>query len=273
MTPQLIRTRKLLLVEDNSGDAELVAHMLENPDGEVYEISRATHLAEAIEGLRAAGVDVVLLDLDLPDSSGAKSVEALRLAAGAVPIVVLTGTDDESVANAAMKAGAHDYLTKEEFTSRNLRRVIGYAIARMRELQLNQLQESLDGYRSLSSSAQGTLVTAALAGSGAVSLRKPETFEALVRDYLVLLQPYLARLSDRIEPKRSEMEKIVTTLGDVSGGPRDLIDMHVAALDRAVAQDDTLHSRSLVYEARLLALEMMGLLVDYYRVGHRRRFL
>ena len=65
----------------------------------------------------------------------------------------------------------------------------------------------------------------------------------------------------------------VTELGDLGGGPRDLLDMHVAALDRALALYQDPHARAIVYESRLLALQMMGLLVDYYRVGHRRRTL
>ena len=65
---------------------------------------------------------------------------------------------------------------------------------------------------------------------------------------------------------------MVTQLGDASGGPRDLLDVHVAALDQAMALFTDAHASTLVFEARLMALEMMGLLVDYYRVGLRRRF-
>jgi hypothetical protein len=67
------------------------------------------------------------------------------------------------------------------------------------------------------------------------------------------------------------MEQVLTCLGDMDAGPRDLLDVHVAALDQAVDGQSSERARTLVVEGRLLALEMMGLLVDYYRVGLRRR--
>jgi hypothetical protein len=69
------------------------------------------------------------------------------------------------------------------------------------------------------------------------------------------------------------MELVIAALRAANGGPRDLLDVHLAALESALARNGETHGRSVVFEARLLALEMMGLLVDYYRVGHRRRFV
>jgi DNA-binding response OmpR family regulator len=189
-----------------------------------------------------------------------------------IPIVVLTGRDDEDLALACIDAGAQDFLPKSEIHAQNLKRAIGYAATRIREMQLHELQETLGRYRALSSSTMTTSVTADLAGSGAVSMRKPDVFEAAVAAYFGLLEPYLLREADRIRAPRTDMECIITALGDAGAGPRDLVDVHVTALDRALALYDDPHSRTVVFEARLLALEMMGLLVDFYRVGHRRLF-
>lgn len=268
-----VQTRVLLLVEDNPGDAELVSDLLADASREHYQIVHVPSLATALEALRTRPVDVIVLDLHLPDCVGIDSVKTIREHGGAAPIVVLTGSNDEQLALACIDAGAQDYLSKSEARAPNLKRAIGYAITRLRESQVRELQATLDRYRELSSATQSTSVTAALAGSGAVAIRSPETFDGLVKDYFALLEPYLARNVERIELPREVMEWIVTALGDAGGGPRDLLDIHVAALDRAIARADNPHSWSIVFEARLLALEMMGLLVDYYRVGHRRRFV
>jgi hypothetical protein len=123
----------------------------------------------------------------------------------------------------------------------------------------------------MTSAGQSTTVTAALSGTGAVSIRSPATYSAIVQSYFGLLEPYLLCEREQVVAPRETMERIITTLGDAAGGPRDLLEVHVAALDRALSLFDDPHSRTIVFEARLLAVEMMGLLVDYYRVGLRRR--
>ncbi len=272
MTPVSAPLRTLLLVEDNPGDAQLVSEMLVQAEREHYEVVHVSLMSLAQDALRSKDVDVVVLDLRLPDCEGIDAVRAVREVERDVPIVVLTGSDDEQLAMACIDAGAQDYLPKTEVRPQALRRAIGYAITRIRELQMRRLEETLANYRTLSSSAQRTVVTASLAGSGAVALRSPEAFASLVRSYYVLIEPYLLREAERVEAPAAAKEVIVTALGEVNGGPRDLLDVHLAVLDQALALHPGLHARSIVFESRLLALEMMGLLVDFYRVGHRRRF-
>jgi CheY-like chemotaxis protein len=229
-------------------------------------------MAMALDALRSTDVDVVVLDLRLPDCEGIDTVRAVREIEREVPIVVLTGSDDEKLAIACIDAGAQDYLPKTEVRPQALRRAIGYAITRIRDAQVRRLEETLASYRTLSSATQRTVVTAALAGSGAVAHRNPEAFEAIVRSYYGLIEPYMLREAELVDAPQAAKEVIVTALGEVNGGPRDLLDMHLATLDRALALHQGPHARSIVFESRLLALEMMGLLVDFYRVGHRRRF-
>jgi len=264
--------RVLLLVEDSPGDAMLVEEMLSEAAWSGFIIRHVPRLADAVDELQHNAIDVVVLDLRLPDCSGLETIRRIRSVADQIPIVVLTGSDDDALAQSCIDAGAQDYLAKSEARSRNFRRAVGYAITRVREAQLAELRASLEGYRSLSSSAQSTTVTAGLAGTGPISLRHPAIFARIVREYLGLLEPYLARATTRVVAPREDQERIITLIGDAGGGPRDFLDVHVAALDQAVSRKDDALARSLVFEARLLALEMMGLLVDYYRVGQRRRF-
>lgn len=272
MKSPLSGTRILLLVEDSPGDADMVKSLLAESHRDTFMVMHSPMLGEALRMLESTEVDVVVLDLGLPDAAGVDTVKAVRALRGQVPIVVLTGSDDEELALACIDAGAQDYLPKGEVTARNLKRAIGYSITRLREAQLREMEETLAGYRAMSSSTQGTTITAALAKSGAIAVSNPDAYARIVHDYYALLEPYLLREADRVQAPRPVAEQLITAIGDHGGGPRDLLDVHIAAIDQALQLFDDPHSRSIVFEARLLALEMMGLLVDYYRVGQRRRF-
>ncbi|OKH88269.1 response regulator [Thalassospira sp. TSL5-1] len=141
---------RILLVEDNPGDAFLVQTLLEEA-GETFDIEHRTSLAGAMELLSAPSqekwFDVVLLDLTLPDSSGVQTISRIRDADSRVPIVVLTGHKDEELAFDALQHGAEDYLTKEFPDGRMIRRSIRYAIERSRSEQA--LKESEERYRKL----------------------------------------------------------------------------------------------------------------------------
>lgn len=124
----------ILVVEDDPGDFGLVraylrlAGLATDSGGE--RIIWAKTLAE---GSREAGLnrfDIVLLDLSLPDSSGIATVQAMRAALPEAPIVVLTGQDDNELADAALQAGAQDYLVKGQFENDALKRAVRHAILR-----------------------------------------------------------------------------------------------------------------------------------------------
>lgn len=273
MPPPAMPQTCVLLVEDNPADADLVEELLEQASegAERYSLVRSARLSDAIEKLRSQPIDVVLLDLRLPDGAGVSSVHAIRAVNQQIPIVVLTGTDDEQLATSCISAGAQDYLCKGDIKPIPLRRSLGYAISRLREAQLREISATLSGFRALSNQTSRTSVTAALAGTGAVRFRYPSGFSELVQAYAQLLALYCDDSLSRLEKPREAMERVVTALGDSGAGPRDLIDVHVTALDQAIATAKDRRANALMYEGRLLALEMMGLLVDYYRVGLRRQ--
>lgn len=274
MAVEVPTTRIVLLVEDNPADAGIVQELLaEAGSSHHYKVLQVARVSEAVEKLEHIKTDVILLDLRLPDASGVQTVSEVRKASRETPIVVLTGVDDEELAMSCLDAGAQDYLSKGEIGTKALRRAIGYAITRIREAQVRELQQLLHSYRALSSSTSATSVTSTLAGSGALRDRRPAVFQDLVREYLSLLDPYLDHLVTKNDKPRQKMEIVVTRLGELTGGPRDLLDIHVAALDKTIRGDTSERERSFAVEGRLLALEMMGILVDFYRVGLRRRFV
>ncbi len=137
----------LLLIEDNAPDARLFEVQLQEAAayGLQARLCHAPNLAEGIERLRAGGIDVVLLDLDLPESRGLATVQRLCTGVSRLPpLVVLSGLNDEDVAVQALQAGAQDYLVKGRFEPGALARTIRYAIGRHQAEQVlkNELERS-----------------------------------------------------------------------------------------------------------------------------------
>jgi DNA-binding NarL/FixJ family response regulator/multidrug resistance efflux pump len=125
---------KVLLVEDNPGDATLVEHKLNTWGSENIELAHADRLSSGLEQLDGDQYDAVLLDLSLPDSQGLETLEKAREHAKETPIVILSGNDDDKTALMAVQQGAQDYLIKDQMDAENLKRSIQYAIARQVEL-------------------------------------------------------------------------------------------------------------------------------------------
>lgn len=125
-------TIRLLLVEDNPADADLVADLLEEARAASFELSRAGRLSEALDELDRQVADCLLLDLGLPDAQGMEAVVSIRSAHPNIPIVVLTGRDDEQTGIQALREGAQDYLVKGRVDGDAIGRAIRYSIERKR---------------------------------------------------------------------------------------------------------------------------------------------
>lgn len=121
---------KILLVEDNPGDARLLKEYLVEPEGVEFEMTHVERLNAALEKLTKVHFDIVLLDLILPDSRGLETFLKIHSHNEAVPIVVLSGIYDESLAVKAVHEGAQDYLVKGQVNSSMLIRALRYAIER-----------------------------------------------------------------------------------------------------------------------------------------------
>jgi diguanylate cyclase (GGDEF)-like protein/PAS domain S-box-containing protein len=133
----------VLLVEDNRGDARLLQEMFSEETSQASTLIHVESMSEAEEYLGGHDVDVVLLDLGLPDAQGLGALRRARAAAPRVPVVVLTGMDDESLAAQALQEGAQDYLVKgrivggSDVETRGLLRALRYAVER------NVMEEAL----------------------------------------------------------------------------------------------------------------------------------
>jgi CheY-like chemotaxis protein len=133
MKPEVIR---ILLVEDNPGDIRLVRETLvEANSGEmafVFDLAHAEYLKQALALLAQERFDLILLDLSLPDSQGLETICHIVNNAPTLPVVVMTGLDDQVLALQAVQAGAQDYLIKGQVDKHLFTRTIHYSIERKR---------------------------------------------------------------------------------------------------------------------------------------------
>ncbi len=153
---------RVLLIEDNPGDARLIQEMLRDTEelaqrvspgdaaGGAPEIVRETRLEEGLATAETEPTDIVLLDLNLPDSEGLATLETVHEETGGTPIVVLTGVRDQQVGVKAIQRGAQDFLVKDEVTSELLVRTIHHAIERAhQERKRRQQREQLEALNRL----------------------------------------------------------------------------------------------------------------------------
>lgn len=143
----------VLLIEDDDAEARVFQAMLAQQAEPAFAVEHVGTLRAGVERLARGRIEVILLDLALPDSQGLNTFEQLHRAIPATPIVILTGIDDKVLALDAMRKGAQDYLVKGRLDGDLLSRVIRYAIERKRNEaalkrerdQLQQLNKLLMG--------------------------------------------------------------------------------------------------------------------------------
>lgn len=125
-------TIRILLIEDNPGNSLLIQEFLADSPGVHFDLVRADQLSAGLKRLDRGGIDLVLLDLALPDSRGLATFRQVRDHAAAVPVVILSGVQDDTLAMQAVREGAQDYLVKGSIKGHSLVRVIRYTFERHR---------------------------------------------------------------------------------------------------------------------------------------------
>src|ERR1700754_753566 len=126
---------RLLIVEDDPASALLLRQLLESATEPRFAIRHVTTASEACRTVQAGGIDVVLLDLGLPDAKDLQALSKLEECLHEIPVIVLTGHGDETLAKDALHQGAEDYLFKGSFDRGSLLRAIRYAVERHRSVR------------------------------------------------------------------------------------------------------------------------------------------
>ena len=202
---------QVLVVEDNPGDARLLREMFRKEMPGSFELTHLKCMSDAETHLAKGGVDIVLLDMGLPDAHGLDGVRRSLAAAPGVLVIVLTGLDDEALAAEAMKAGAQDYLVKDQIENRALPRVLRHAMerrhldGRLRDQQFYTrclVESNIDAF--MTTDARGTLTDVN---------RRMESLTGCTRDELIGA-PFQNYFSD---PARAEEGfRRVLSLGKVT---------------------------------------------------------
>ena len=142
---------RILIIEGNPADAGFIHEMLPQAGPLRFQVESVRKLSEALTRLEQKDIDLVLLNLVLPDSQGLQTFHTLQKAAPEVPVIVLAGNDDHELAITAVQDGAQDYLVKGQVSVRPLIRAVRYALARQKaaavvrqsELKFRTLVESI----------------------------------------------------------------------------------------------------------------------------------
>ena len=142
----LVSIKTVLLIEDNAGDARLLREMFNEQTSHDTKLVHVECMGEAENYLAQHAVDMIFLDLGLPDAQGMEALRRAHVAAPRAPLMVLTGLDDESLAAQALQEGAQDYLIKGQIETRPLLRAMRYATERKRaEERLQEYEKAVEG--------------------------------------------------------------------------------------------------------------------------------
>ncbi|MGA8431319.1 MAG: hybrid sensor histidine kinase/response regulator [Candidatus Sulfotelmatobacter sp.] len=223
-------TTHVLLIEDNPGDADLVRLRLVEAKRPV-EVNCVSRLSDGLASLMKDQPSVVLLDLNLPDCHGAETFRKVLEKAPNVPIVILSGQDDESLAVKAVHQGVQDYLVKGDFTSKHLERAMRYAVERqalVRSLEISRKQQVEFKNRFLSHVSH--------------ELRTPLT---CIHQYVTIL---IDGLAGPVAPEQSDhLKTILKSVNQLHAMIRDLLEATRAETGkmrvelRCVALDELIH--------------------------------
>ena len=136
---------RVLLVEDNTVNARFAEAMLSRVEDQAFQVQRSETLLATLSLLAHDAFDVALVDLNLPDSQGLETFRTIQRHAPSLPIIILTGMEDESAALGAVAAGAQDFLAKGSLNKDSLIRALNYAIVRSRRRPDAQMEKSAKG--------------------------------------------------------------------------------------------------------------------------------
>ena len=262
----------VLIVEDSPVDLTMTRELLLTMPDVSVRLDEASTMARALALLDANRYDVVLLDLNLPDSRGHETLASMTRHADRAPFIVTTGLGDVTLALKAVQMGAQDYLVKGRYDGDLLARSIRYALERRRlQAQVEAGRVKARGERELAflerlSNDSMTSVTARLLD--VVSLREslPEKFQEFVAEYGIVLDQ---GVEQRIYKINHDVTKALRLLADrlafVKAGPRDVIEIHSQALKARSETANYAKFGAYLEEARLVVLELMGDLMAIYR--------
>lgn len=253
-------------IEDHDPDAHLLKHALEVGRIAIDHFYRATDLAGLAQMLDVHTVDLILLDLGLPDSAGVDTVVHARELAGNLPIIVLTGSEQNGVE--AIASGADDFLSKDLIGAGQLARIVTYAVERHR---LRIRLEEMEHERDIDRIAQGTVLGSSTVSArmlGDVPLRElaPDVHNDSVATFTEVVRDRLRRNAMGASVADDHRMRLLgERLAGRNAGPDDVVRLLADSVDRQRQQLGPAQFGPFVREARLALIELMGFVLANYR--------
>ncbi|MBF0165511.1 MAG: response regulator [Magnetococcales bacterium] len=254
---------RVLIIEDNPGERSLLLEYLNRTSYAPYIllVEEAGDLVSGLRKMDTGQVDVVVLDLNLPDSNSLDTFHQVRRSHPEVAVVVLTGTEDESLGLEAIRHQAQDYLVKGSLVETILARSICYAMERQRlqneveQLRFKQRQRrevsQLEYYSHTRESDSGRIFSLA------------PSYGALVRQYVFAAREGNARPSEMVQ-------QLASRLAAMGAEARDVVRLHLKVLKETGYWTTAAEERAFGMDARLALVELLGTLADLYKNEVRR---
>jgi DNA-binding response OmpR family regulator len=265
---------RVLLVEDDDEDALILREMLDEVETRhavSLNLEVAGSLKASLERLDTQGIDIILLDLNLPDSRGLDALRRFHAQAPEVPLVVLTGLNDEMLGIEAVQKGAQDYLVKGQVDGNLLLRSMRYAIerhrllarleeSRQREQQERERSEAMRNFQHYIALTQNKepadLDT--LAGSD------DETLYGMISDYRDIVLSYVRAVRIREDRPSDRVRGFAQRLAAIPARARDVVRLHLRFLNEFSQRALPAQERAFSNDARLVLVELMGNIMDIY---------
>ena len=249
---------KVLLICNDDDRAVAIERLLPAVEGNP-ELTRAASVALGIEALATTQFDVVLL---VPGAPDVDEIGNVHRHATDSPIVVIA---ESGAASDAIGAGAHDVIEAGALSAVSLRRSVTYALARYRQAELSELKSTLERYRGIVGGTEPEPDRAPVDSDGTLRRRHPEVIHKIDDDYAALTVAYLQHLRNGRDRPSEQLDSMVESLVALEAGPRDVLGVHVRALEKAVHGVRPEMARAVAVAARGLSLDVMSSVTTRYR--------
>lgn len=269
---------KILLIKGNANtvvSASNLAISSDDPVATPAEVAEVEGVEEAVDRLESKAIDLILLNVGDRGVAGLADIARIRERAPEMPIIVLTDGAADELEVAALRAGAQDCLALGETLSPSLSRAVRFAIERhlfdsVDERRRAKIERALDtGSLQAICGPQPLPATEHSFGLQSLSVKVPKDFEDLINAYLNVLDQVLDPDREPNESARARIDNALSHISDrlgmLNAGPRDVVDLHKAAIARIVDGHASCSTIGLIEEGRLLVLQLMGQLVSFYR--------
>lgn len=240
----------VLLIEDSEADRVLIREYLS--DRPEFSIIETPTLADARTGLSEDAIDVVLLDLGLPDAVGTEGLRKILKCPAPPPVIVLTGTEEYETTIETLRGGAHDYLTKSEIGRDTVAMAIDFSLERRR------LEAEITDALASDAPSEGD--------HQPLQMRAARDFARLMIQYMDILDRRIDARLYGIDPMdRADVNTIADQLARLRASSANALEVHHIALKQAPSRSAPQRARALTQASRSLLIDILKLLLDKYR--------